>query len=52
MMLEELIRTDCKRIDPMAFAAYTGFFQQIGQRLSFYIIHAVLHLFTFYFRQE
>jgi cardiolipin synthase len=52
MMLEELIRTDCKRIDPMAFAAYTGFFQQIGQRLSFYIIHAVLRLFTFYFRQE
>lgn len=52
MLLEDTIRNDCKRIDPIAYAAYAGFFQQIAQRISFYIIHAVLRLFTFYFRQE
>lgn len=52
MLLEDTIRNDCKRIDPIAYAAYSGFLQQIGQRISFYIIHAVLRLFTFYFRQE
>ncbi len=52
MLLEDTIRKDCKRIDPMAYAAYAGFFQRIGQRVSFFIIHAVLRLFIFYFRQE
>ena len=52
MLLEDVIRNDCRRIDPLAFSPYAGFFQRIGQRAAFYFIHAVLQLFTFYFRQE
>jgi len=52
MMLEDIIRTQCKRIDPIAHEQQAGFFQRLGQRISFFIIHAVLRLFTFYFRQE
>lgn len=52
LLLEEVIRKDCKQIDPLAYAAYAGFFQRIAQQASFFIIHAVLRLFTFYFKQE
>lgn len=52
ILLEQLIQQDCRQIHRNEVKHRYGFFTRMGQRLSYYLIHAVLWIFTFYFRQE
>lgn len=52
ILLEQIIEKDCKPIQLKEVEHRYGFFSRIQQRFAYYLIHAVLRLFTFYFRQE
>jgi len=52
LLLEQIIQKDCRSIKLEEIKHRYGLFSRLGQRLSYYLIHAILWLFTFYFRQE
>lgn len=52
ILLEQIIQKDCRQIQWNEVKHRYGLFTRMGQRISYYLIHAVLWVFTFYFRQE
>lgn len=50
--IEEIIANDCIRITRESYAASTGYFKRLWQKISYRCINFILTLFTFYFKRE